>query len=98
LKSVEIQPRAEAEAADAAAWYDAEHPGLGLQYLLELDAAIERAAEDPLAYERVFLEARRVLLRRFPYSVYFIYVAGVVRVLAILHHRRHPSLWISRER
>jgi hypothetical protein len=61
LTPVNIQPAAEAEADEAAAGYEAKQPGLGIEFLLELDAAIERAAENPLAYAPVFLEARRVL-------------------------------------
>jgi plasmid stabilization system protein ParE len=98
LKSVNIQPRAEAEADEAAAWYEAEQPGLGIEFLLELDAAIERAAETPLAYAPVFLEARRVLTRRFPFAVYFVYDRDVVEVFAILHQQRASSLWQSRVR
>jgi len=98
LKSVNIQPRAEAEADEAAAWYEAEQPGLGIEFLLELDAAIERAAETPLGYAPVFLEARRVLTRRFPFAVYFVYERDVVEVFAILHQQRASSLWQSRVR
>ena len=98
MKSVNIQPRAEAEADEAAAWYEAEQPGLGIELLLELDAAIERAAETPLAYAPVFLEARRVLTRRFPFSVYFVYHRDVVEIFAILHQQRSSSLWQSRVR
>ena len=98
MKPVNIQPRAEAEADEAAAWYEAEQPGLGIEFLLELDAAIERAAESLLAYARVFLDARRVVMRRFPFAVYFLYEADVVEVFAILHQRRAGSLWQSRVR
>jgi plasmid stabilization system protein ParE len=98
LKSVNIQPRAEAEADEAAAWYEAEQAGLGIEFLLELDAAIERAAETPLAYAPVFLEARRVLTRRFPFAVYFVYDRDVVEVFAILPQQRASSLWQSRVR
>ena len=98
MKSVNIQPRAEAEADEAAAWYEAEQPGLGIEFLLELDAAIERAAETPLAYAPVFLEARRVLTRRFPFAVYFVHDRDVVEVFAILHQQRASSLWQSRVR
>lgn len=69
MKTAHIQPRAEAEADEAAAWYEAEQPALGIEFLLELDAAIERAAETPLAYAPAFLEARRVLMRRFPFAL-----------------------------
>lgn len=98
MKPVNIQPRAEAEADEAAAWYEAEQPGLGIEFLLELDAAIERAAETPLAYAPVFMDARRVLTRRFPFAVYFIYEYDVVEIFAILHQRRATSLWQSRVR
>jgi len=98
LKSVNVQPRAEAEADEAAAWYEEEQPGLGIEFLLELDAAIERAAESPLAYAPVFLDARRVLTRRFPFAVYFVYERDIVEVFAILHQRRATSLWQSRAR
>jgi toxin ParE1/3/4 len=98
LKLVNIQPRAEAEAAEAAAWYEAEQPGLGIEFLLELDAAIESAAETPLAYAQVFMEARRVLTRRFPFAVYFVYEHDVVEIFAILHQQRATSLWQSRVR
>ena len=98
MKLVNIQPRAETEADEAAAWYEAEQPGLGIEFLLELDAAIERAAETPLAYAQVFMDARRVLTRRFPFAVYFVYEHDVVEVFAILHQRRASPLWQSRER
>jgi plasmid stabilization system protein ParE len=98
LKPVNIQPRAAAEADEAAAWYEVEQPGLGIEFLLELDAAIERAAETPLAYAPVFMDARRVLTRRFPFAVYFIYENDVVEIFAILHQRRATSLWQSRVR
>jgi plasmid stabilization system protein ParE len=96
LRAVKIQPHAEAEADEAAAWYEAEQPGLGIEFLLELDAAIEKAAENPLAYAPVFLLARRVLTRRFPFAVYFVYDHDVVEVVAILHQRRASVLWQSR--
>jgi plasmid stabilization system protein ParE len=49
-----------------------------------------------LAYEPVHLDARRVLTRRFPFAVYFVYEQDVVEVLAVLHQRRASSLWLPR--
>ena len=96
MTSAHIQPRTEPEPGDAAAWYEAEQPGLGLEFHLELDAAIERAADNPLAYAPIFFEARRVLTRRFPFAVYFVYDGDVVEIFAVLHQRRATSLWESR--
>jgi plasmid stabilization system protein ParE len=94
--SIRIQPRARAEAEQAAAWYEEQRPGLGIEFVLELDAAIERAEASPLGYEQVFAEVRRSLLRRFPYAVYFLYESGVVEVFAVLHQHRTIEEWQSR--
>ncbi|MBI2994238.1 MAG: type II toxin-antitoxin system RelE/ParE family toxin [Gammaproteobacteria bacterium] len=96
MNPVRFEPQAVADADAAAAWYEAQRPGLGTEFLLEIDAAVERAADAPEAYNRQYRETRRVLLRRFPYSVYFLWEGGLVKVLAILHQHRDPSIWRSR--
>ena len=73
MNSIRIQPASATEAAEAADWYEDQQSGLGIAFVLELDAAIERAAESPEAYEVQYRGARRVLMRRFPYSVYFLF-------------------------
>ena len=96
MNRVKIQGQASAEADEAAAWYEAQCPGLGVEFVLELDAAMERAASSPEVYAMRYREARRVLLRRFPYSVYFVFENRVIEVLAVLHQHQEPSLWQSR--
>jgi len=98
LNKINVQPQARAEVEEAAVWYERQRPGLGIEFILELDAAIERAAASPDIYSRQYREARRVLLRRFPYAVYFVYEDKVVEVFAVLHQRREPSRWRSRAR
>jgi plasmid stabilization system protein ParE len=36
---------------------------------------------------------RRILLRRFPYAVYFAVEGEVVTVVTVLHVSRHPGGW-----
>jgi plasmid stabilization system protein ParE len=48
----------------------------------------------PVAYRG----ARRALLRRFPYAVYYSVTEGTVEVQAVLHTRRNPRRWKSRVR
>jgi plasmid stabilization system protein ParE len=98
LNRIRIQPQAAADAEEAAGWYEAQRLGLGVEFALELDAAIERAAESPDLYAPQYRDARRVLLRRFPYAVYFLFEDAGVEVFAVLHQHRTPSLWRSRLR
>lgn len=69
MKELRIQPAAVEDAETAAKWYEAQRPGLGIEFILELDAAIEKAVETPEAYELKYRKVRRVLMRRFPYAV-----------------------------
>ena len=69
-----VRPEAEVDIVEAALWYEGREPGMGLEVLTELDAAIERALKDPLAYLllRKYPHVRRVLTRRFPYRISYI--------------------------
>jgi plasmid stabilization system protein ParE len=96
LNLVRIRPEAIADVGEAVEWYEAQRAGLGTEFLLELDAAIERAALDPEAYAVKHRDARRVLVRRFPYSVYYLIEPGAIEVFGVLHQHRVPRAWQSR--
>ena len=88
-----IRPKAEAQAASARDWYDDQLPGLGDDFIDRLDEAIPKAHANPLHYQKVLHEIRRVLLRRFPFAVFFVAEPQRVVVLAVLHQTDNPSQW-----
>ncbi|MCA8973299.1 MAG: type II toxin-antitoxin system RelE/ParE family toxin [Planctomycetes bacterium] len=92
-----IRAEAEREFEDAALWYEARRPGLGLQLVGELDRVLDRITESPRQFPLVSDQCRRGLLRRFPYGVYFLLEEDVAVVIAILHMHRRPDTWRSRE-
>jgi len=91
-----LRPQAETEVLDARGWYEEQQPGLGGAFAAEVDTALARIAQTPLAYPRVQGETRRALVRRFPYAIYFHATADEIVVLAVIHGRRHPHRWQSR--
>lgn len=93
---VRLQPAAEADAAAAAGWYEGERGGLGVRFVAELDAALQRVARNPLGYECITEDVRRALLRRFPYAVYFSYDGTIIEIFAILHQHRSDDAWRAR--
>jgi toxin ParE1/3/4 len=101
VKPVRVEPEAKQELAAAAAWYEKRREGLGLELLAEVDAAFTAIARSPSRfpfYPRVARElgVRRAGARRFPYSIAFIELPAVVRVLAVAHERRRPGYWAGR--
>jgi len=96
LTVIHIQPDAYADIENAAGWYEEKRGGLGIAFVLEFDAAISRVSEHPEAYAQQFRDARRVLMRRFPYAIYYLFSPEVVEVFAVLHQHQEPSAWTSR--
>ena len=93
-----VRPEAEADITEAALWYNQRELGLGLELVVEVRKAIQRAAGSPLLHPllRRCPEVRRVLARRFPYRIIFIVRDDAIVVLAVLHAARHDRRWRQR--
>ena len=90
---VRLAARAARDLEEAVGRYEREIPGLGAALLEEVTAAIGFISEHPEAsaiWPHAPREARRCILRRFPYGL--IYESrGEVVVVAIAHQRRRPQ-------
>ena len=87
---------ARAEFDTAAVWYEERQPGLGAQFVSEIDHAVELASKNPEKFPIKQGEIRCVRSRRFPYSVFFRAEANRIVVLAVFHARRNPVVWQTR--
>lgn len=88
---------AERELAEAVAYYEQAVPGLGREFLDEIERTIARILSYPEAWTRVSKRHRRCRTRRFPYGVIYSVENDVVLITAVFHLRRHPDAWKGRE-
>lgn len=95
---VVIRPEAEADLAEAFAWYEERRPGLGDRFLLSVDAALSGIQRYPESSPAVHRPIRRLLLRRFPYGVFYTVEESAIVVLAVFHCGRDPRRWRERGR
>ena len=93
---VVVRLEAQAELVEAWGWYETQRSGLGDELLGCLEAAIGRAARDPTLHAITHGDVRRVLVRRFPYAVFYAVEGAQIIVLAIAHVRREPLYWLDR--
>lgn len=56
----------------------------------------ELVAEKPLTYPVVHRNARRALMTRFPFGIYFRVEQSQIVVVAVIHGSRHPHHWQGR--
>jgi plasmid stabilization system protein ParE len=83
-------PEVAAELADAHDWYESRADGLGEEFVRMAYAAFEELVEFPEKYELVYGSHRRDLLRRFPYSVYYVADPHAITVYGVFHTSRNP--------
>jgi plasmid stabilization system protein ParE len=91
-----IRPEAEAEIADAYDYYEAVSEGLGAAFLLAVEACLNGIERSPEMYAVIYKDVRRGLLRRFPYSIFYLVEQEAIVVLACFHVRRDPKQWQGR--
>ena len=96
MRKLVIRLQAQLDVEDAAIWYENRRAGLGLRFLEDLDYVVRRVAASPLQFPEIQPGARRGLLKRFPYSVYFSVSSEQVEIIGVLHQHRHPDTWRNR--
>jgi plasmid stabilization system protein ParE len=83
-----------AEIAEAADYYEGKVPGLGRDFVEELDAAICRILQFPDAWGRLAENYRHCSLRRFPYAVIYTRCSPEeIIVVSVFHQSREPLSW-----
>jgi plasmid stabilization system protein ParE len=87
---------ARAELIDAQDWYGSEAIGLGRRFRAGVEALVERMSLNPMQFPVVFKNVRRALLRRFPYSLFFVIENETLFVIGRFHASRDPAQWQQR--
>lgn len=91
-----VRHPAKADIRAAARRYEWQQPGLGRAFVVQVDTALSRVAENPLQYRVLYRKARRAIVRRFPYGVFYRVEASDIVVFCVSHLHRSEASWKSR--
>ena len=87
---------AQQELAEAIEYYEKASPGLGLEFLDEIERTVSRILLNPEAWTRVSEHHRRCRARRFPYGLLYTLEGDVVVITTVMDLRRNPETWKKR--
>jgi len=93
---VRLRDEADRDLTDAASWYEQQRVGLGHEFLDDVQSLVDRIGEEPLNFPVVYRNARRAVMNRFPFCVYFVVKQTEIIIFAVIHGTRHPSRWKGR--
>lgn len=91
-----FRPEALEDLRSAYLWYESQRPGLGEDFGLCVEAALAVVRDSPFLGRQLRENARRVLVRRFPYAILYEIEDRRIVVFAVFHGHRDPEDWIRR--
>lgn len=80
----------------AAALYESEVPGLGIEFLDEIERTSRSIVAHPRSGTGLSPNIRRRILNRFPYGLLYAADEDEVVVVAVMHLHRQPDYWKDR--
>jgi plasmid stabilization system protein ParE len=93
---IRFTPDAYAELAEARQWYGHQCADLDLEFMECIDDALSRVVRNPNSSPIVYRTLRRVVVRRFPFAIFYEVTEDEIQVIAVFHSRRDPESWKSR--
>jgi len=92
-----IKPAARRDVEDAHDWYEAQRPGRGDEFLVELSAKLYEVKESPDTFGRIWGQVRVAPLARSKFLVYYRIKTDSVTVVAVQHASADPRKWQRRK-
>ena len=92
-----LHPAALSELVEATGFYEAQAARHGLDFFQEVERVLRILEENPEVASVFDPPYRRYVCRRFPFAVVYRIVGDHVRALAVMHQRRRPGYWKSRD-
>lgn len=91
-----VHAEAQLEVQETFYYYQDLNDGLGFEFMRSLDATLQFIKRNPSSYQKIYKEVRRVLIRKFPYAVFYIVEETRIVIIACQHQKRSEIDWIRR--
>lgn len=66
------------------------------KFLSDLKLKLEKIVSNPKAFQIKYKEVRVAFVKGFPYGIYYKVYRENIKVIAVVHTSRNPSLWKNR--
>lgn len=96
MKNARFVAAARQEFLAEIAYYNEVQLGLGARFTAAVEDAAARALAFPLAGSPSISNTRRVLLKGFPFSLFYRPESNGIVIFAVSHQARSPAYWVDR--
>jgi plasmid stabilization system protein ParE len=85
---IDILPGAQRDIRKARRWYNKQRPGLGNEFVDEVETKLQAICKAPFIHAVFAHDARRATLKRFPYSILYYITTDLLQVVAVGHDKQ----------
>jgi toxin ParE1/3/4 len=96
MKAVRLSRYATLEIERGVKHYNDARPGLGDEFRDEVESLIDLIGKQPKAFTPYGRGYRKCVVRRFPYSIFYLEYDDHVWIAAVYHSSRKPDAWMNR--
>ena len=93
---VRFHPEADIELHEAVEQYAQQKLGLDTEFMPCVDETISRIKRNPEMFPIALRNARKAMVKRFPYTIYYEIGDEEIMILAVFHAKRDPKHWKRR--
>ena len=95
---IKISPFAEQDLDMTVEWYNFQSDGIGNEFAYVISEMFERIKTNPLQFPKDYGKMRKAVIKRFPYSVFFVVKDEVAFIFGIFSASRNPNIMKNRYR
>ncbi len=92
-----LDPAAKSEMREAALFYEDCRNELGHEFLDAVESAFDQIGKHPTLWRILKGPFRRYVIHQFPYGVIYSVEGKTIYIAAVMHLKRKPGYWESRE-
>lgn len=98
MKPLVINDEAADELDEAVRYYETRSPGLGSRLAARVSEVFKRIQSSPQLYPfHKDTNVQKCIVRRFPYTVFYLELDEHIIVIAVAHQKRRPDYWKFRQ-
>ncbi|MEI9911417.1 MAG: type II toxin-antitoxin system RelE/ParE family toxin [Bacteroidota bacterium] len=86
-----IQPEATEDMLESFEWYEKQKPGLGYEFLEEVEKGLSQLIINPLYFSSINTNLRRFKIKRFPFLIIYGIEKKNVAIVGVRHMSRKPK-------
>lgn len=87
---LEFSELAQKELEDARAYYNLQQEALGERFKEHIKENVDSIIEFPTLYPKITNELHRVVVHKFPYSIFYVLLEERIIIVSVAHQHRKP--------